>query len=153
MKLGITAFRATIGAIFFAHGAQKLFGWFGGHGLEATAGAFDSMGLKPGKRNAVVAGASEAGGGALLALGLATPVAAAALIGVMGQAVRSVHFKQAASSSPTAATSTTSSSAPPRSRSPTWAPARGRSTSSSGSAPRARSSRSPRSARASPARR
>jgi len=92
MKLGLTALRATLGAVFFAHGAQKLFGWFGGHGLEATGGAFDSMGLKPGKRNAVTAGASEAGGGALLALGLATPAASAALIGVMSQAVRTVHI-------------------------------------------------------------
>ena len=52
MKLGLTALRATLGAVFFAHGVQKLFGWFGGHGLEATAGAFDSMGLRPGKRTA-----------------------------------------------------------------------------------------------------
>jgi len=94
MKLGITVLRVAVGGAFFAHGAQKLFGWFGGHGLEATGGAFDSMGLKPGKRNAVIAGASEAGGGTLLALGLATPVAAAALIGVMGQAVRSVHLQR-----------------------------------------------------------
>jgi putative oxidoreductase len=65
MKLGFTAFRAVIGATLFAHGAQKLFGWFGGYGLEATGQAFEGMGLKPGKRMALVAGASEAGGGAL----------------------------------------------------------------------------------------
>jgi putative oxidoreductase len=52
MKLGITIFRATLGAVFFAHGAQKLFGWFGGHGLEATGNAFHSIGLRPGRRNA-----------------------------------------------------------------------------------------------------
>lgn len=91
MKLGITAFRVTLGAVFFAHGAQKLFGWFGGHGLEATGGAFESMGLRPGKRNALIAGASEAGGGTLLALGLFTPLASAAVIGVMNEAVRAVH--------------------------------------------------------------
>ena len=51
MKLGFTAFRAVIGATLFAHGAQKLFGWFGGYGLDATGQAFDSMGLKPGKRD------------------------------------------------------------------------------------------------------
>ena len=73
MALGHTLFRVAVGGTLFAHGAQKLFGWFGGHGLEATAGAFDSMGLKPGKRTATVAGASEAGGGLLLALGLLTP--------------------------------------------------------------------------------
>jgi putative oxidoreductase len=50
------------------------------------------MGLKPGKRTALAAGASEAGGGALLALGLFTPAASAALIGVMSQAVRTVHL-------------------------------------------------------------
>jgi putative oxidoreductase len=91
MKLGMTVFRATIGAIFFAHGAQKLFGWFGGHGLDGTAKAFDSMGLRPGRRQALIAGASEAGGGALLGLGLLTPVGAAAVIGVMNEAVRTVH--------------------------------------------------------------
>jgi putative oxidoreductase len=92
MKLGITVFRAAIGAIFFAHGTQKLFGWFGGHGLEGTGKAFDSIGLKPGRRQALIAGASETGGGALLGLGLLTPVGAAAVIGVMNEAVRTVHI-------------------------------------------------------------
>jgi putative oxidoreductase len=94
MKLGITVFRATIGAVFFAHGTQKLFGWFGGHGLEGTAKAFDSIGLRPGKRTALIAGASEAGGGALLGLGLLTPVGSAVTIGVMDQAVRTVHLEK-----------------------------------------------------------
>jgi putative oxidoreductase len=92
MALGHTLFRVAVGGTVFAHGTQKLFGWFGGHGLEATAGAFDSMGLRPGKRTAVAAGASEAGGGLLLALGLLTPAASAAVIGVMSQAVRTVHL-------------------------------------------------------------
>jgi len=92
MKLGLTALRATVGAIFFAHGAQKLFGWFGGYGLDATAQAFDGMGLRPGKRKALLAGAAEAGGGALLGLGLLTPVGTAAVIGVMNEAVRTVHW-------------------------------------------------------------
>jgi len=91
MRLGLTLFRALIGATMFAHGAQKLFGWFGGHGLEPTGQAFESMGLKPGKRAALVAGASEAGGGALLATGFLTPLGAAATIGVMSQAIRTVH--------------------------------------------------------------
>jgi putative oxidoreductase len=94
MKLGLTVLRAILGAVFFSHGAQKLFGWFGGHGLEATAGAFDSIGLRPGKRTALIAGASEAGGGALLGLGLLTPLGAAAVIGVMDQAVRTVHLEK-----------------------------------------------------------
>jgi putative oxidoreductase len=92
MKLGMTVFRATIGAIFFAHGTQKLFGWFGGHGLDGTGKAFDSIGLRPGRRQALIAGASEAGGGTLLGLGLLTPVGAAAVIGVMNEAVRTVHL-------------------------------------------------------------
>ena len=92
MKLGITVFRAVVGATMFAHGAQKLFGWFGGHGLDATGQAFGGMGMKPGKRTALAAGASEMGGGALLVLGFLTPVASAATIGVMSQAIRTVHW-------------------------------------------------------------
>src|SRR5947207_15586630 len=91
MKLGLAAVRVVVGLLFFGHGAQKLFGWFGGHGLRATAGFFDQIGLKPGRRTALAAGAGEAGGGALLALGFLTPVASASLIGVMTQANRTVH--------------------------------------------------------------
>jgi putative oxidoreductase len=94
MKLGLTLLRVTVGATFFAHGAQKLFGWFGGHGPEATAQAFEGMGLRPGKRSALVAGASEAGGGALVALGLLTPLGSAATTGVMSQAIRTVHWEK-----------------------------------------------------------
>ena len=91
MQLGLTVLRVALGATFFAHGAQKLFGWFGGPGLEGTAKGFDSMGMKPGKRNAVLAAGSETGAGALFALGLATPAAAAGAVGVMGEAIRTVH--------------------------------------------------------------
>jgi putative oxidoreductase len=92
MKLGLTTLRVVLGATMFAHGAQKLFGWFGGHGLDATGQAFEGMGLKPGKRTALAAGASEAGGGALLAAGFLTPLGSAATIGVMSQAIRTVHW-------------------------------------------------------------
>jgi putative oxidoreductase len=91
MRLSTLFVRATIGALFVGHGTQKLFGWFGGHGIEATGGAFESMGLRPGKRQATVAGAAEAGGGALLALGLLTPVAATTIIATMITAIRKVH--------------------------------------------------------------
>jgi putative oxidoreductase len=94
MKFGLTAFRAVVGAVFFAHGAQKLFGWFGGSGLDGTAKAFDSIQLRPGKRTALVAGAAEAGGGALLATGFLTPLGSAATIGVMSQAIRTVHWSK-----------------------------------------------------------
>jgi putative oxidoreductase len=93
MKLGLTVLRTVIGVLFFGHGAQKLYGWFGGHGLDGTGQFFESLGLRPGRRHAALAGAAEAGGGALLALGLFTPAAAAALIGVMSTAVRTVHLK------------------------------------------------------------
>jgi putative oxidoreductase len=87
-----TLLRVLVGGLFVGHGSQKLFGWFGGYGPDGTGQFFESIGLRPGRRNAMVAGASEAGGGALLALGLFTPLAAALLTGVMVQAVRSVKM-------------------------------------------------------------
>jgi putative oxidoreductase len=88
--LGLLALRLGLGSVLFAHGAQKLFGWFGGHGLDGTASAMEHMGFVPGKQSALAAGLGEAGGGALLALGLATPAAGAAAAGAMAGAV-SVH--------------------------------------------------------------
>jgi putative oxidoreductase len=82
--------RIGVGATLFSHGAQKLLGWYGGAGLEKTAAGFESMGFRPGRRNAWAAGLGEAGGGALLALGLATPAAGAAVVGTMAVA-GSVH--------------------------------------------------------------
>jgi putative oxidoreductase len=93
MKLGLTALRMIVGALFFGHGMQKLKGWFDGGGLDATAGMFESLGLRPGKRHATAAGAAEAGGGALIALGFLTPAAAAAIMGTMATAIRTVHLK------------------------------------------------------------
>jgi putative oxidoreductase len=84
--------RALMGLLFVGHGLQKLTGSFGGHGPEGTGQFFETLGLRPGKRHAIAAGAAETGGGALLALGLLTPVAAAALIGTMVTAVRTVHI-------------------------------------------------------------
>lgn len=93
MKFGLTVLRVVIGGLFVGHGTQKLFGWFGGHGLEGTGQFFESLGLRPGRKHATAAGAAEAGGGAALALGLFTPAAAGTLIGVMSQAIRTVHLK------------------------------------------------------------
>src|SRR5213079_2911280 len=87
-NLGPFLLRITVGSIFVEHGSQKLFGWFGGHGPDGTGQFFESLGLRPGRRNAIAAGVAEAGGGALLALGLATPAAAAALGSVMITALR-----------------------------------------------------------------
>ena len=85
--------RGTIGALMVGHGTQKLFGWFGGHGPDGTGQFFDQIGYRPGKTHALATGAAEAGGGALLAVGLATPAAAASITGVMLSAIRSVHWK------------------------------------------------------------
>ncbi len=92
MDVGRTALRLTIGPLFVGHGTQKLFGWFGGHGLEGTGGFFESLGLRPGKRHATAAGVSEALGGALLTLGALTPVAAGMISGTMITALRKVHL-------------------------------------------------------------
>ena len=70
---GLLALRAGVGGVLIAHGVQKLFGWLGGHGLDATGAAFERMGFQPGRQSALAAGLGEAGGGALIALGLATP--------------------------------------------------------------------------------
>lgn len=91
MSLFTTGARVLIGGLFVGHGSQKLFGSFGGHGLDATGQAFEGMGLTPGRQHALAAGVSEAGGGALFALGLATPFAGAAITGTMVQAVKTVH--------------------------------------------------------------
>lgn len=88
--LGLLALRLGVGATLIAHGTQKLFGWFGGHGLAGTAAFFESVGFTPGRANALLAGAGEVGGGSLLALGLATPAAGAAVAGTMAVAA-SMH--------------------------------------------------------------
>jgi putative oxidoreductase len=93
MKIGRLLLRLTVGSFFFGHGTQKLFGWFGGHGLDATANMFDSIGMRPGDRNAVAAGLAEATGGAGIALGLATPLSASLLTSTMLTAINRVHLK------------------------------------------------------------
>jgi putative oxidoreductase len=91
MKIGRLLLRLSVGGFFVGHGTQKLFGWFGGHGLDATAAGFEQLGLRPGRRHAIAAGAAEAGGGALLAIGLQTPLAASALTATMLTAISRVH--------------------------------------------------------------
>jgi putative oxidoreductase len=93
MKIGRLILRVVVGSLFIGHGTQKLFGWFGGHGPDATAQMFESLGMRPGKRNAIAAGAAEAGGGAGIALGLATPLSAAVLTSTMLTAIHRVHLK------------------------------------------------------------
>src|SRR3954468_2815685 len=93
MDLGRLLLRLTIGTTFAVHGSQKLFGWFGGYGPDGTGQFFESLGLRPGKRHAVAAGATEAGCGVLIAAGLATPAAAAGLTAVMITALRTAVWK------------------------------------------------------------
>src|ERR687888_1663791 len=94
MDIGRLLLRLTIAGTFFVHGTQKLFGWFGGFGPDATGQFFESIGLRPGRRNAIAAGATEAGSGILVALGLAMPLAAAGLSAVMITALRTVVWKE-----------------------------------------------------------
>lgn len=77
-NLGLLALRAAVGGTLAAHGAQKLFGAFGGGGIEGTGAFLESQGFVPGDISAVLAGLGEFGGGSLLALGLATPLGGAA---------------------------------------------------------------------------
>ena len=93
MKIGRLFLRLVVGGLFVGHGTQKLFGWFDGPGLDTTAQGFESLGLRPGRPNAIAAGAAEAGGGALLAVGLETPFAASVLVATMLTAIHRVHAK------------------------------------------------------------
>ncbi|MEH6584006.1 MAG: DoxX family protein [Halioglobus sp.] len=84
--------RVGAGAIFAAHGAQKLFGWFGGYGLEGTAGWMESIGLEPGLLMAAMAGGAEFFGGLLLIVGLLVRPAALILAITMVVAILTVHL-------------------------------------------------------------
>lgn len=83
--------RLVTGLLFAGHGAQKLFGWFGGHGLKGTGGFMESLGMRPGIQMAFIAGLLELAGGLLFALGLFTPVAAACIVITMLVAIVKVH--------------------------------------------------------------
>ena len=90
--LGILALRLGAGGLMAGHGAQKLFGSFGGHGLAGMGGWLESLGLKPGKAWATAAGVSELGGGAMIALGLGGPIGPLAMEGAMATAARQAHW-------------------------------------------------------------
>ena len=91
MNLGILVVRIVVGLLFVGHGTQKLFGWFGGAGREGTGSFFEALDLRPGPLMALGAGLAEAGGGSLIALGLLTPLGAAAITAVMVIAIATVH--------------------------------------------------------------
>lgn len=84
--------RIVVGLLFFWHGAQKLFGWFGGFGLKGTTGWISSMGLQPARYWALLAGLSEFGGGILLVLGLLNPLGSLGIFAAMVFAIALVHW-------------------------------------------------------------
>lgn len=90
-SLGLLLIRVILGASFAAHGSQKLFGWFGGHGLAGTGGFFESIGITPGKTMAFLAGLGELVGGLLFAFGLLTPIGAILITLTMIVAIAKVH--------------------------------------------------------------
>jgi putative oxidoreductase len=93
MSYGIVLLRVVLGSIMAAHGAQKLFGWFGGGGPRGTAAGFGHLGFRAPLLLALAAGAAEVGGGVLMAAGLITPLAAVAIVVVMLTAIASVHWR------------------------------------------------------------
>lgn len=83
----LLALRAVLGAVFIAHGGQKLFGWFGGEGFDAEVESMRQLGLEPATLIALAAGVAEFAGGLLVLLGLFTPLGAVAIAGVMVGAI------------------------------------------------------------------
>lgn len=93
MAFGLLIIRLVVGLLFVGHGAQKLFGWFGGYGPKGTGGWMDSIGIKPGVAMAIAAGLMELIGGLLFAAGLLTPLAAVLIVLTMLGAIMKVHAK------------------------------------------------------------
>src|SRR2546425_7390088 len=92
MDTGLLLARLVFGGLMAAHGSQKLFGWFGGHGLKAVSGMFESLGFRPGSFFAPLAALAELTSGVLLALGLFGPIGPALMLSVMIVAEISVHW-------------------------------------------------------------
>ena len=92
MDAGLLLARLVIGPMMAAHGAQKLFGWFGGYGLTGTAGFFEGLGFRPGRLFAATAATTEIVSGVLVALGLLGPIGPALMVSVMVVAALTVHW-------------------------------------------------------------
>jgi putative oxidoreductase len=92
MDAGLLLARMVLGLLLAAHGAQKLFGWFGGYGIAGTGGYFESLGFRPGRFFAAAAGTTEFAGGLLVALGLLGPLGPAMIIATMVVAIATVHW-------------------------------------------------------------
>jgi putative oxidoreductase len=93
VSVGLLVIRSVVGFTLAAHGAQKLFGWFGGGGLAGTTQMFEKLGLRPARCYALLAGLAEMCGGLLLAVGFLTPTASAAIIAAMTVAALVVHLQ------------------------------------------------------------
>jgi putative oxidoreductase len=89
--LSAALLRLVVGGLVAGHGAQKLFGWFNGPGMEGTSGFMESLGLRPGRTWAAIGGASEFGGGTLTALGLLNPLGPLGIIAAMSMATATAH--------------------------------------------------------------
>ncbi len=94
MDIAFLIVRLIVGLALAAHGAQKLFGWFGGPGLRGTAGAFENLGFRPGIMFAWMAGLGETGGGLLTLLGLGGALGPVLIVLVMIVAVGAVHISK-----------------------------------------------------------
>jgi|KBSMisStandDraft_5_1062788.scaffolds.fasta_scaffold564255_1 putative oxidoreductase len=92
MDAGLLIGRVVLGLLMAGHGAQKLFGWFGGYGLEGTGGFLETLGFRPGRAFAAAAALTEVGGGLLTAAGLFGPVGPALIVSVMIVAAVTVHW-------------------------------------------------------------
>jgi len=92
MNEGLLLARLVFGLVMAAHGAQKLFGWFGGYGIAGTGNFFESIGFRPGRLFAALAGIGEFGGGLLLALGFLGPIGPALVLSVMIVAAVTLHL-------------------------------------------------------------
>lgn len=92
VSIGLLIVRVAVGLMMAAHGTQKLFGWFGGYGLEKTGEFFAQLGFRPGRTFAAAASLTELTSGLLLALGVLGPIGPALMVSVMIVAVGAVHW-------------------------------------------------------------
>ena len=94
MNIALLLIRVILGLAIARHGAEKLFGWFGGYGIAGTAGFFEQLGWRPGKLFVLAAAGAELGGGLLTVLGLGGPIGPALIVMVMLVAIFSVHISK-----------------------------------------------------------
>jgi putative oxidoreductase len=92
-NIALLLMRVTLGTLLAAHGAQKLFGWFGGSGLKGTAGMMEKLGMAPGSVWGTMAALGEFGGGVLTVLGLLWPAGPLNIMAAMAVAVRRAHWR------------------------------------------------------------